>query len=42
MNRLDTKNYEKSNSIERVTLNKFNTKFFKDMLESDDTKASRQ
>lgn len=42
MNRLETKDYEKSNKIEKVALNKFSTKLFKDMLNSDDTKASRQ
>lgn len=42
MNRLETKDYEKSNKIEKVALNKFSTKLFKDMLDSDDTKTNRQ
>lgn len=42
MNRLETKDYEKSNRIEKVALNKFNKNLFAKMLESSDSKEDRQ
>lgn len=42
MNRLETKDYERSNKIETVALNKFSKKEFAKMLASKDTTTDRQ